>query len=97
MTGRARRPVDGLAIPGFVVDAWEPVPCRERGEEFFVTGLRPSQARALCAGCGFLEACRSFALARPGLWGVWGGTTRREREAVQRGAVGRGPPASFAV
>ncbi|MEU0433721.1 WhiB family transcriptional regulator [Streptomyces sp. NPDC006290] len=88
------RPVVSLGVPGFAVEAQDPLPCRVDPEAYFADGVRPLAARALCAGCGYLEACRAYALENPGLWGVWGGTTRRERQAVRRrGAVGdRGPP-----
>ncbi|MFF4356904.1 WhiB family transcriptional regulator [Streptomyces sp. NPDC001604] len=81
-----------LGVPGFVVEADLPVPCGIAPDEYFAKGTRPAQARELCSGCGYLEACRAYAMARPGLWGVWGGTTRRERERRQVRAE-RSPPA----
>ncbi|WP_442814218.1 WhiB family transcriptional regulator [Streptomyces sp. NBC_00151] len=76
------------------MDAREPLLCRADPDAYGADGVRPPAARALCAGCGFLDACRAYALENPGLYGVWGGTTRRERQAVRRrGEVGeRGPP-----
>ncbi|QIY95865.2 WhiB family transcriptional regulator [Streptomyces sp. S1D4-11] len=47
-------------------------------------------ARELCAGCGHLDACRVYGLENPELYGVWGGTTRRERQALRRGSLGIG-------
>ncbi|MFE9880477.1 WhiB family transcriptional regulator [Streptomyces sp. NPDC005784] len=87
------RPVGSLGIPGFVLDAREPLLCRADPDAYVADGVRPRAARALCAGCGFLEACRSYALDRPALWGVWGGTTRLERVSLRRrasAAVGSG-------
>lgn len=42
----------------------------------------PTQAaaRAVCAGCPVMAVCREYALARPGLKGIWGGLTDRERQ-----------------
>ncbi|MGC9536521.1 WhiB family transcriptional regulator [Streptomyces sp. UG1] len=66
--------------------------CRAAPDAYFEDGLRPGAARALCAGCGHVEACLAFALEHPVL-GVWGGTTWREREAARRrAAVERAPP-----
>ncbi|MFD5862614.1 WhiB family transcriptional regulator [Streptomyces chartreusis] len=62
--------------------------CRADPEAYFREGVRASGAQALCAGCSYLEACRLYALERPGLWGVWGGTTRMERMSLRRRAAG---------
>lgn len=98
MSGRnlaGARPLVSLGIPEFVVEARERLRCRDDPDGYFADGLRPPAARVLCAGCGYLEACRAYALGRPGLHGVWGGMTRRERESVRRRAAeGRGPPSS---
>lgn len=90
------RPTPALGIPEFVMEAREPVPCRVDPDAWFVEGLRQSDAEALCDGCSFLDVCEAFALERPELFGVWGGTTRRERERRRRGgpAVGVGAAAS---
>ena len=47
--------------------------------------LRP--AKAVCTGCPVLEQCRTYALARPTLSGIWGGTSDRERQALRRAAA----------
>ncbi|WP_405673814.1 WhiB family transcriptional regulator [Streptomyces sp. NBC_01530] len=76
-----------MALPG------PPLPCRTAPDVFFARDDAGREARQLCAGCGFVEACRAYALENPGLHGVWGGMTRRERLAVRRRmAEGRGPP-----
>lgn len=85
-----------MGVPEFVFEAGSPALCRADPEAYFADGVRAAQARRLCAGCSDLEACRSWALERPGVWGVWGGTTRLEREALrrrQRADGERGPPA----
>ncbi|MGW2692403.1 WhiB family transcriptional regulator [Streptomyces sp. NPDC001296] len=52
------------------------------------------EARAICAGCPVLQECRRWALDSREAWGVWGGMTERQRQAVLRrkGMTGR-PPA----
>lgn len=98
MTGHnfaGARPLVSLGIPEFVVEARERLRCRDDPDGYFADGVRPGQARALCAGCSYLEACRSYALENPGLHGTWGGTTARERQALRRGD--RGPPGSSCV
>ncbi|MEU0783280.1 WhiB family transcriptional regulator [Streptomyces sp. NPDC006173] len=76
------------------MDAGEPFLCRADPDAYSAAGVRPAEARALCAGCGFLEACRVYGLEHPELFGVWGGTTRRERQGMRRrsGTGERGPP-----
>jgi len=40
-------------------------------------------AKALCAGCPVLEACRAHALRHPAERGIWGGLTEQERRALR--------------
>lgn len=42
-------------------------------------------AKAVCATCGVREPCLEYALRDPGLDGVWGGLTARERGALRSG------------
>ncbi|MGY4994085.1 WhiB family transcriptional regulator [Streptomyces sp. 900105245] len=70
-----------LGIPPFVWEARERLSCRDDPDAYFADGVRPRQARALCAGCVYIDPCAQFALERPELLGVWGGTTTRERRA----------------
>ena len=44
-------------------------------------------AKAICARCPVQAPCRAHALARPGLRGIWGGLSERERRAARRGAA----------
>ncbi|MFD9905603.1 WhiB family transcriptional regulator [Streptomyces sp. NPDC059063] len=45
-------------------------------------------AKRICAACPALADCRAYALARPGLTGIWGGLTTRERGRLrEQGAV----------
>ncbi|MEU3287816.1 WhiB family transcriptional regulator [Streptomyces longwoodensis] len=78
------RPTLDLGIPDFVLEAREHVPCRADPDAYFKDGLRPREARLLCQGCEHVDPCAAFALERPELSGVWGGTTTEERRAVRR-------------
>ncbi|KAA0925381.1 WhiB family transcriptional regulator [Rhodococcus sp. ANT_H53B] len=70
---------------GWQVDAL----CRGQDSEIFFSPsgegrsarrAREDRAKQVCAGCGVIEACRRFALAANEPFGVWGGTTARERQ-----------------
>lgn len=41
-------------------------------------------AKAICATCKVLDECREFALADPGISGVWGGLWQDELRAERR-------------
>ena len=45
--------------------------------------LGVARAKAVCAGCPVREACLEFALANDERWGVWGGTSERQRRAMR--------------
>lgn len=49
-------------------------------------------AKEICEGCPFLMECRAWAVGNVDEYGVWGGTTRTEREGLRarRGPVARG-------
>lgn len=50
----------------------------ERGENV-------GPAKAICARCCVRDACLDYALTPPvELWGIWGGTTARERKPLRR-------------
>jgi WhiB family transcriptional regulator, redox-sensing transcriptional regulator len=56
-------------------------------EEFFPgKGSDVRSAKFVCAGCPVLEQCRAYAVDRPNLSGIWGGTSDRERQALRRSA-----------
>jgi WhiB family redox-sensing transcriptional regulator len=60
---------------------------------FPVQGAPVAPAKAICAACPELEACRRWALGEPMLAGVWGGTSEHERRTLRR----RGAAMSEAV
>lgn len=41
--------------------------------------LRESAAKAICSKCPVRTACRAYAVQTGELYGIWGGTTERER------------------
>jgi WhiB family redox-sensing transcriptional regulator len=46
--------------------------------------LVSKEAKAVCARCPVLQACREAALERPEPNGVWGGLDKDERKAFRR-------------
>ena len=47
-------------------------------------GSPAHDAKATCARCDIKEDCLTEALADPGLEGVWGGLSKRERQNLRR-------------
>ena len=60
----------------FKADLWFPSEKRET----------PDMAATLCAGCPVVARCLEFALARPELEGIYGGTTTSQRAKARRAA-----------
>jgi len=46
-------------------------------------------ARAVCAGCPVRAECLAYALTQDRVYGVWGGTTERERRKLTTTTVRR--------
>ena len=55
---------------------------RRRPDLFF--DCEPSAARAICRTCPVASPCAEFAIAHRLSFGIWGGTTGREREAIAK-------------
>ncbi|GAA4697752.1 hypothetical protein GCM10023215_40090 [Pseudonocardia yuanmonensis] len=53
-------------------------------EELFVRGAEQRRARQFCATCPVRTECLAHALDERVEFGVWGGTTERERRALLR-------------
>lgn len=53
-------------------------------EKFFADGRTSPQAVAACAACPVAEACREYAIGRDWIYGIWGGTTKAERDRIRR-------------
>ena len=59
--------------------------CRTTDAEgLFVTGARQREAREFCRTCPVRTECLAHALDQRIEFGVWGGTTERERRALLR-------------
>ena len=81
-------------LPGPVADLWEWQllgSCRDadprlffhpEGERGPARRERDASAKRLCETCPVLDACREHALAVREPYGVWGGMTEDDREAV---------------
>lgn len=66
-------------------DAWRTrgVCSRQDPDTFFPPPREPADAAlALCRGCEVLGSCLAWALDAGDRYGVWGGTTPRERRAM---------------
>jgi WhiB family redox-sensing transcriptional regulator len=81
-------------LPGPVSENWEWQllgACRGQDTELFFhpegergsrRSSREAAAKAVCAQCPVLHLCREHALASREPYGVWGGLSETEREAV---------------
>ncbi len=58
------------------------VPCRGVTALMY-DPLGVARAKAVCAGCPVRAECLEFALANDERWGVWGGTSERQRRAMR--------------
>ena len=47
-------------------------------------GGDPRDAKRICMRCPVRNQCLEEALARPEVWGVWGGTTEYDRKNLRR-------------
>jgi len=77
-------------------DAWMAhAACGGRGDDLFYpsgylkTAAQVEEARAVCAGCPVVGACRQWALEVPEPHGIWGATTPSERRTLRRRGVAR--------
>ena len=85
--------------------AWqERAACRDYDKELFfdsdnergeLRARREKAAKKVCAACPVQAECLRFAESGPEVFGVWGGTTQRERTArrKRRRRAGAPPPA----
>lgn len=67
-------------------------PCLQDPDFWFPEpGVNAGPAKTFCRICPIIADCLSWALANPNLAGdgVWGGTTRTERNALRRNAMRR--------
>lgn len=54
-------------------------------EQFFPErGASSREARAVCRGCDVRVQCREYAITHVIDWGIWGGTSAKERQQIRR-------------
>jgi WhiB family redox-sensing transcriptional regulator len=58
--------------------------CKGMADVMFVEGAQQKRATMVCAGCPVRRECLAEALDNQIEWGVWGGTTERERRQLLR-------------
>jgi WhiB family redox-sensing transcriptional regulator len=72
-----------FARPAWMADA----ACRGSAVNFHPErGQDTRAAKAVCAGCLVRDECRSYALGVGDKFGVWGGTTAKDRRSLLRRA-----------
>jgi WhiB family transcriptional regulator, redox-sensing transcriptional regulator len=86
---RVARPRKGPDLHLQPEDDWqERGACRDESPSLFFAPdhesphqrrLRESAAKAVCSRCPVRLACRAYAVQTGELYGIWGGTTERER------------------
>jgi len=66
--------------------------CRGMGSDLFfpTSGDALGPATRICARCPVLEECRTTALDDPSLYGIWAGTSVRERRRLRSEGRGTG-------
>lgn len=86
----------GRAVPDLAdLPDWTDAACRHSDADFFPEGAdgggnRPGlfkaikAAKAVCAVCPLIEACRDYAIDNGLDWGIWGGMTARARIDARR-------------
>ena len=67
-------------------DWWLSAACAQTDPELFFPdkGDRPREAKKVCTRCAVRAECLDYALAQDRVYGVWGGTTERERRRLLR-------------
>lgn len=60
--------------------------CREIGGDIFMPDniIQHRQAIAICNSCPVEQPCLDYALATPGVYGIWGGTSEKQRRRLRR-------------
>jgi hypothetical protein len=58
--------------------------CAQVGVEVYFHDQSWQAAAAICADCPFQAECAQYALDRPWILGVWGGTTKAHRDRIRR-------------
>ncbi|MVO87899.1 WhiB family transcriptional regulator [Streptomyces sp. p1417] len=68
--------------PGWQTDAL----CAQTDPDLFHPAVdKPvREAKRICAACPVRDDCLAYALARPDIQGIWGGTTARDRGRLRK-------------
>ena len=64
--------------------------CRQVDPDLFFPEMgdnTTAKAQKVCANCPVMDKCLDYALAHPGITGVWGGTSEKERARMRRMAA----------
>lgn len=90
--------INGFDYPDFLDDEESPVCAETFPDAFFPDeplegSLLPRrsvysherEAKQICSGCEYRQACFLYALERPELIGIWGGSTEKDRSKIRRG------------
>jgi WhiB family transcriptional regulator, redox-sensing transcriptional regulator len=75
----------GIGIAALPGDWTELAECTGLTDLFYPErGDDVTAAKAVCAGCPVKAECLEFAVVNGEAWGVWGGTSERERRRIRR-------------
>jgi WhiB family transcriptional regulator, redox-sensing transcriptional regulator len=58
--------------------------CRGHDPDLWFSDSWCLEAKDICAGCAARDDCLEYALARPWLFGIWGGTSGNERDRIRK-------------
>ncbi len=60
--------------------------CNDIDQDIFFPqrGASTKEAKAICAGCIVQLECREFAIVNGEIYGIWGGTSERERRRIRK-------------
>jgi WhiB family redox-sensing transcriptional regulator len=82
-----RQPPVLTLLPGGRDDSWrDRAACIDTDQRMFfpAQGDANTRARQMCAGCPVRVPCLDYAVDNHEEFGIWGGTTPRERQAIRR-------------
>lgn len=82
LPGNAYIHIGRFAPAPWTVDA----ACKDKPQELFypTRGEEVGLAKEICAGCPVRQPCLDYALDNGERFGVWGGTSERERRRIRR-------------
>lgn len=73
-------------VEAFKQEWWKDARCVGMDPAIFFPekGKTAREAKAICADCDALAACREYGLTTNQKYGVWGGLTERDRRRVKK-------------